>query len=90
MPRADVLRGGSPCTDLSAGARAGMTKDNAFGTGNLCPGAQELRPHLVVWENVLGATSARAFSLEQRDGRVGGRWSGSEHSDVYRDLASLV
>ena len=84
VPRVDVLCGGSPCTDLStAGARAGMTKDTRSGLWeSMFRGVQELRPHLVVWENVLGATSARAFSLlEQREGRVGAE-GGRSRADI--------
>ena len=80
VPQVDVLCGGSPCTDLStAGARAGMTKDTRSGLWeSMFRGVQELRPRLVVWENVLGATSARAFSLLEtaRGTRgSGGRWT---------------
>lgn len=90
VPRVDVLCGGSPCTDLStAGARAGMTKDTRSGLWeSMFRGVQELRPRLVVWENVLGATSARAFSLLEQRGDAWERRTVdlfSEHSDVYSE-----
>ena len=93
VPRVDVLCGGSPCTDLStAGARAGMTKDTRSGLWeSMFRGVQELRPHLVVWENVLGATSARAFSLlEQREGRVGAEDGGPVLRALGRVLGDLA
>lgn len=60
----DVLTGGSPCQDLSgAGKRAGMTEGTR---SNLWVAMREaiaqLRPRLVVWENVRGAASAGADS----------------------------
>lgn len=93
VPRVDVLCGGSPCTDLStAGARAGMTKDTRSGLWeSMFRGVQELRPRLVVWENVLGATSARAFSLlEQREGRVGAEDGGPVLRALGRVLGDLA
>lgn len=93
VPRVDVLCGGSPCTDLStAGARAGMTKNTRSGLWeSMFRGVQELRPRLVVWENVLGATSARAFSLlEQRDGRVGVEDGGPVLRALGRVLGDLA
>jgi DNA (cytosine-5)-methyltransferase 1 len=70
----DVLTGGSPCQDLShAGRRAGMTEGTR---SNLWVAMREaiaqLRPGLVVWENVRGAYSAAADSaLEPCPGCVG-------------------
>jgi site-specific DNA-cytosine methylase/Holliday junction resolvase RusA-like endonuclease len=60
----DILTGGSPCQDLShAGKRAGMTDGTR---SNLWVAMREaiaqLRPGLVVWENVRGASSAEATS----------------------------
>lgn len=60
----DILTGGSPCQDLShAGARKGMTDGTR---SNLWVAMREaiaqLRPSLVVWENVRGAYSASADS----------------------------
>lgn len=70
----DILTGGSPCQDLShAGRRAGMTEGTR---SNLWVAMREaiaqLRPPLVVWENVRGAYSAGADSdLESCAGCVG-------------------
>jgi DNA (cytosine-5)-methyltransferase 1 len=70
----DVLTGGSPCQDLShAGRRAGMTTGTR---SNLWVAMREaiaqLRPSLVVWENVRGAYSAEADSaLEHCPGCMG-------------------
>jgi DNA (cytosine-5)-methyltransferase 1 len=60
----DVITGGSPCQDLShAGKRQGMTEGTR---SNLWVAMREaiaqLRPGLVVWENVRGAYSACADS----------------------------
>jgi DNA (cytosine-5)-methyltransferase 1 len=70
----DVLTGGTPCQDLSnAGRRLGMTEGSR---SNLWVAMREaiavLRPRLVLWENVRGATSADAVSgLEPCPGCVG-------------------
>lgn len=70
----DVIAGGSPCQDLSvAGVRAGMKPGTRSGLWeSMFNAVRTIRPHLVVWENVLGALSANAFSLmEQRAGHLG-------------------
>jgi DNA (cytosine-5)-methyltransferase 1 len=73
----DILTGGSPCQDLShAGRRAGMTEGTR---SNLWVAMREaiaqLRPGLVVWENVRGAYSAEADSaLEFCAGCMGDAW----------------
>lgn len=70
----DILTGGSPCQDLShAGKRRGMTEGTR---SNLWVAMREaiaqLRPPMVVWENVRGAFSAAATSeLEPCPGCVG-------------------
>lgn len=70
----DILTGGSPCQDLShAGRRAGMTEGTR---SNLWVAMREaiaqLRPSLVIWENVAGAFSAAADSeVEPCAGCVG-------------------
>jgi hypothetical protein len=72
----DVITGGSPCQDLShAGKRQGMTEGTR---SNLWVAMREaiaqLRPALVVWENVRGAYSAAADSeVEPCAGCVGDR-----------------
>lgn len=60
----DVICGGSPCQDLSlAGKRAGMATGTRSGLWESMAAAVEtIRPRLVVWENVQGALSARAYS----------------------------
>lgn len=60
----DIICGGSPCQDLSlAGRRAGMRAGTRSGLWAAMAAAIEtIRPRLVVWENVLGALSARAYS----------------------------
>ena len=70
----DVIAGGSPCQDLSvAGVRAGMKPGTRSGLWeSMFNAVKTIRPHMVVWENVLGALSANAFSLmEQREGHLG-------------------
>lgn len=60
----DIICGGSPCQDLSlAGKRAGMASGTRSGLWESMAAAIEtIRPRLVVWENVQGALSARAYS----------------------------
>ena len=60
----DIICGGSPCQDLSlAGKRAGMVSGTRSGLWeSMAAAAETIRPRLVVWENVLGALSARAYS----------------------------
>ena len=91
----DVIAGGSPCQDLSvAGVRAGMKPGTRSGLWeSMFNAVKTIRPHLVVWENVLGALSANAFSLmEQREGRLG---NGADRpvlralGRVLGDLASI-
>lgn len=95
VPRVDVLTGGSPCQDLStAGRRAGMTDGTR---SNLWVAMREaianLRPSLVVWENVRGAYSAVADSdVESCPGCVGDRGGKPALRALGRvlgDLASL-
>lgn len=69
----DILTGGSPCQDLShAGKRAGMTEGTRSNLWvNMREAIATLQPKYVVWENVLGALSAKATSdsdLEPEEG----------------------
>jgi len=86
----DILTGGSPCQDLShAGKRAGMTDGTR---SNLWVAMREaiaqLRPGLVVWENVRGAGSAEATSdLEFCPGCMGDAWY---RGTVLRALGRVV
>lgn len=72
----DVLTGGSPCPDISsAGKRAGMRPGTRSGLwAAMVDAIDALRPPLVVWENVRGATSAAAHSsVEPCQGCLGDR-----------------
>lgn len=71
----DVIAGGTPCQDLSnAGHRAGMRPGTRSGIWEAMAHAiEEIKPHVVVWENVAGARSAAAYSrLESSPGCLGG------------------
>lgn len=69
VERVHVVAGGSPCQDVStAGKRAGMvagTRSNMW--VEMREAIAALEPALVIWENVYGATSARAFSAMESD-----------------------
>ena len=72
----DIICGGSPCQDLSlAGKRAGMASGTRSGLWESMAAAVEtIRPRLVVWENVQGALSARAYSpVESEPAMLGTR-----------------
>lgn len=72
----DIICGGSPCQDLSlAGKRAGMATGTRSGLWESMAAAIEtIRPRLVVWENVQGALSARAYSpVESEPAMLGDR-----------------
>lgn len=60
----DILTGGFPCQDLSlAGKRAGLKEGTRSGLWNeFARAVQELKPRLVVIENVRGILSATAQS----------------------------
>lgn len=76
MEPVDIICGGSPCQDLSlAGKRAGMATGTRSGLWESMAAAIEtIRPRLVVWENVQGALSARAYSpVESEPGILGER-----------------
>lgn len=66
VPPVDIIDGGSPCQDLSAaGRRAGMTEGTRSNLWvNMREAIAQLKPTYVVWENVRGAYSAAARSLE--------------------------
>lgn len=72
----DVITGGSPCQDLShAGKRGGMTTGTRSNLWvEMREAIAQIRPGLVVWENVRGAYSAAADSaMEPCAGCVGER-----------------
>ena len=91
----DIICGGSPCQDLSlAGKRAGMAAGTRSGLWESMAAAVEtIRPRLVVWENVLGALSARAYSpVESEPWMLGTGTNGPAvraAGRVVGDLASL-
>lgn len=87
----DVITGGSPCQDLShAGKRGGMT---AGTRSNLWVAMREaiaqLRPSLVVWENVRGAYSAAADSDVEPCAGCVGDGSGVSLRALHRVLGDL-
>jgi DNA (cytosine-5)-methyltransferase 1 len=61
VPPVDILTGGTPCQDVSvAGKRAGMGPGTRSGLwASMRDAIAELRPTLVVWENVKGALSVK-------------------------------
>lgn len=91
----DIICGGSPCQDLSlAGKRAGMATCTRSGLWESMAAAIEtIRPRLVVWENVLGALSARAYSPVESEpwmlGNGAARPALRAAGRVAGDLASL-
>ena len=91
----DIICGGSPCQDLSlAGKRAGMAQGTRSGLWESMAAAVEtIRPRLVVWENVLGALSARAYSpVESEPAMLGTGTNGPALRAAGRvagDLASI-
>lgn len=83
----DVIAGGTPCQDLSnAGHRAGMRPGTRSGIWEAMAHAiEEIKPHVVVWENVPGARSAAAYSrLESGAGRLGGG-----QTDLFSGLSDV-
>jgi len=86
----DIITGGSPCQDLShAGKRAGMTDGTR---SNLWVAMREaiaqLKPSIVVWENVRGAYSATAdSSLEHCQGCMG---DPADRGPVLRALGRVL
>lgn len=69
VERVDVLTGGFPCQDVSlAGRRAGMGAGTRSGLwSEFARAIDELRPGLVVIENVRGLLSARAGKVHDAD-----------------------
>lgn len=91
----EIICGGSPCQDLSlAGRRAGMASGTRSGLWqSMFEAIKELRPSLVVWENVKGSLSSGAFSsVESEQGLLGNSANGPllrAAGRVVGDLASL-
>ena len=91
VPPVDIITGGSPCQDLShAGKRQGMTDGTR---SNLWVAMREaiaqLRPSLVVWENVRGALSASADSAVESCAGCVGDGSGNVLRALGRVLGDL-
>lgn len=60
LPDADIICGGFPCQDLSvAGKRAGLAGGRSGLFYEMTRICHELRPALIVWENVPGLLSSR-------------------------------
>lgn len=89
MPKVDIITGGSPCQDLSAaGKRAGMTEGTRSNLWvNMREAINIIRPRLVVWENVLGALSAKATS--DSDLEPGARPMGNQPDGHLRALGRV-
>jgi len=91
----DILTGGFPCQDLSlAGRRAGMKDGTRSGLwSEFARAINELRPRLVVIENVRGLLSATADNgMEYPDevlGNLSGRPALRALGAVLGDLADL-
>lgn len=64
VEKVDILTGGFPCQDVSlAGRRAGMEEGTRSGLwSEFARAIKEIRPRLVVIENVRGLLSSKAFS----------------------------
>jgi len=91
----DILTGGFPCQDLSlAGKRAGMKEGTRSGLwSEFARAIEQIRPRLVVIENVRGLLSARADNgMEYSDevvGYLGDRSPLTALAAVLGDLADL-
>lgn len=86
----DIICGGSPCQDMSTGGkRAGMLEGTRSGLWSyMLEGISVVRPKLVIWENVRGALSAKAYSeMDETTGHVGDNLRAIGR--VLGDLASL-
>ena len=97
VPSVDVICGGTPCQDMSsAGLRAGMIPGSRSGLWDYMREAvRVVQPGFVVWENVSGCRSARAWSAGgvESGGRcvdgVGGNSVLRALGRVLGDLAGL-
>lgn len=90
VPRVDVITGGSPCQDVSlAGRRAGMREGTRSGLWrSMLAAVEQLRPSIVIWENVRGVLNGEADSgLEPCAGCVG---SPGDSGPVLRPLGRVL
>lgn len=92
VPKVDIITGGSPCQDISAaGRQAGMsegTRSNLWVQMRL--GISIIKPKYVIWENVLGALSAKADSdMEQIAGLLDQQFLEEEPPKEDRPLRAL-
>lgn len=92
----NIISGGSPCQDISlAGARRGMTEGTRSNLWvSMREAIAEIKPELIVWENVKGALNAKATSnMEHCQGCVGNTGESKQSlralGRVLGDLASL-
>lgn len=86
----DILTAGFPCQDVSsAGRRAGLRKGTRTGLWlEVARAVDELRPPLVVIENVLGLLSGKAHSdLEWCEGCMGDR---ADDAILLRALGAVL
>src|SRR5699024_6888530 len=90
----DILTGGFPCQDLShAGRRAGLRPGTRSGLWmHMAYAINQLRPSLVVVENVRGLLSAKTETSRQTEafGVRGGRKVGHTDRALGRVLADLA
>lgn len=88
----DILTGGFPCQDVSvAGRRAGMTDGTRSGLwSHMVRAIDELRPGLVVIENVGGLFSAQADSRVEPCKYHLGDADGGGHAVLLRALDSVL
>lgn len=94
VPRVDILTGGFPCQDLShAGKRAGLRPDTRSGLWlHMAHAIDQLRPSLVIAENVRGLLSAQTAESERVEtvGPKGGRKVGHTERALGRVLSDLA
>lgn len=95
VEKVDILTGGFPCQDLSlAGRRAGLQDGTRSGLwSEFARAIEEIRPRLVVIENVRGLLSAKASNGMEYDdevvGALNGRSALTAIGAVLGDLADL-
>lgn len=89
----DIIAGGSPCQDLStAGRRAGMRPGTRSGLWeSMAASISQIRPRMVIWENVTGALSASAWNRSNDDRHLGARdWTVDQDQPLCRALGRVA